>query len=106
MSFTLKLLILSGVLWLSAISFIIYAWISYSRQRLVLRYIANRLTKIEALLTHPIPTKKTEEVPHSSSAKEPLPSPETIITIDKNEPLSKYETVNLPDEININFVDR
>lgn len=105
MSFTLKLLILSGVLWISAISFIIYAWRSHARQQLILRYLAHRLTKIESLLTQIAPPPKKEEASTSEKSAE-APHPETIITIDKNEPLSKYETVNLPDEIDINFVDR
>ena len=102
MSVVGKIMILSGTLWIFAVAFIIYAWIIQKRQQLLLKYIAGRLKHIESLL-QPAP---------QSPATEPAPSrkkntkPETSITIDKNEPLSKYETVTLPDEININFVDR
>jgi len=105
MSFTLKLLIISGVLWLPAIGFIIYAWRSHARQQLVLRYLAQRLAKIETLLMHALPPSLEKDTSSSKKSDE-TSHPETIITIDKNEPLSKYETVNLPDEIDINFVDR
>ena len=98
-----KLMILSGTLWLCALAFIIYAWILQARQQAILRYIATRLRRIEQLLQPPVPseTPSTNPQPKKNTAK-----PETRITIDKNEPLSKYETVTLPDEIDINFVDR
>jgi len=102
MSVMEKMMILSGTLWVFAVAFIIYAWIIQNRQQLLLKYIAGRLKHIESLL-QPVPQPQTPEpVPsHKKTAK-----PETSISIDKNEPLSKYETVTLPDEININFVDR
>ena len=91
MSFAEKIMILSGTLWLTALAFIVYAWMTQMRQRAILRYIARRLDGIEQAL------KPAKTLPRAT---------ETQITIDKNEPLSKYETVTLPDEIDINFVDR
>ena len=96
MSAVEKLLILSGTLWLVAIALAIYVWIMHARQRAILHYIAGRLAKIEQALTPPKPSarKSSDEA-----------SPKTVITINKNEPLSKYEKVTLPDNIDINFVD-
>ena len=89
-----KLIILSGAIWLIAIAAIVYACILQARQRAILRYIAARLTKIEQLLTPQKPAQPSAEKPQK-----------TVITINKNEPLSKYEKVTLPDNIDINFVD-
>jgi len=97
-----KIMILSGTLWIFAVAFIVYAWIIQRRQQFLLRYIAARLKRIESLLEPP-PAAEVSDTP--SGNKKPL-KPKTSISIDKNEPLSKYETVTLPDEININFVDR
>ncbi|MBQ7413101.1 MAG: hypothetical protein IJV07_02355 [Alphaproteobacteria bacterium] len=104
MSFMEKILVLSGTLWLSAVGFIVYAWIVQARQQQILRYIAERLAAIDKKLS---PTTEKRISSSASSAEQLIKStPETMITIDKNEPISKYETVNLPDEIDINFVDR
>ena len=102
MSVMEKMMILSGTLWVFAVAFIIYAWITQNRQQLLLKYIAGRLKHIENMLQPPDPPSSSK--PTSSPKK--AAKPETSISIDKNEPLSKYETVTLPDEININFVDR
>ena len=101
MSVMEKMMILSGTLWIFAVAFIIYAWIIQNRQQLLLKYIAGRLKRIENLLQ---PSDTPSPKPASSPKK--TAKPETSISIDKNEPLSKYETVTLPDEISINFVDR
>jgi len=100
MSVMEKLIFLSGTLWLSAIAFIVYAWITQARQNAVLRYIARRLDSLEKRLKAPESDASQTQPPIKPN------HPETSISIDKNEPLSKYETVTLPDEININFVDR
>ena len=101
MSVMEKMMILSGTLWIFAVAFIIYAWILQNRQQFLLRYIAGKLKHIESLLQPQQP-----QVPESLPSDKKNANPKTSITIDKNEPLSKYETVTLPDEININFVDR
>ena len=104
MSITEKLMVLSGTLWLCALGFIVYAWILQHRQEILLRYIATRLKQIEKLITQN--TAPDLGAPSPAPASSSRSKPETSISIDKNEPLSKYETVTLPDEININFVDR
>lgn len=102
-----KLLILSGTLWLSALAFIVYTWIMQVRQQAVLRYIAYRLAGIDKSLKGLTPAVKLPRASVEPTAEKPsAPTPETVIAIDKNEPLSKYETVSLPDEADINFVDR
>ena len=104
MSFMEKILVLSGTLWLSAVGLIVYTWIIQTRYQQILRYIAGRLADIDKKLSSP---SEQSAGPLTSSPEQPPKSaPETLITIDKNEPISKYETVNLPDEIDINFVDR
>lgn len=95
-----KILILSGTLWVVAVGFVIFSWILQARQQAVLRYIAVRLEALEKKVGQPV--KRSEEKP----AGQPSLPPETTIAIAKDEPLSKYETVTLPDEIDINFVDR
>lgn len=112
MSLIEKLLVLSGTLWLSAIAFIVYTWIVQTRQQVVLRYIARALMQINRRLAdlapadrlRPTPPEPASPVPDTAgSAFVTPPAPETTMSIDKNEPLSKYENVALPDEININF---
>ena len=95
-----QLLVLSATLWGIALLFIVFAWLALYRQQTILRFIARRLATIE----RSIRTLQNPAAPIAPPSRKS--SPETKITIDKNEPLSKYETVNLPDEIDINFVDR
>lgn len=113
MSLIEKLLVLSGTLWLSAIAFIVYTWIVQTRQQIVLRYIARALMQINRRLADRAPVDRAQPVSASPVPTAPAsaagsafvtpPPPETTMSIDKNEPLSKYENVALPDEININF---
>lgn len=114
MSLIEKLLVLSGTLWLSAIAFIVYTWIVQTRQQVVLRYIARALMQINRRLADRAPVDRSQPVSASPVPTAPAsavagsafvtpPPPETTMSIDKNEPLSKYENVALPDEININF---
>jgi hypothetical protein len=101
MSFLEKILILVGTLWLTTIGFIIYMWILQTKQQLILRYIAKKLTDIEKNTQ-----KQSTEKKETEKTKEPeTRKQETVVTISKNEPMSKYETVNLPDEAEIKFVD-
>jgi len=100
-----KIILLSGILWLTAVLFAIYIWFLLYRQQVLLRLIGRRLTLLENRIK-PMPKTPEASDSHPTSEKKKHTEPETQITIDKNEPLSKYETVNLPDEIDINFVDR
>ncbi len=99
MSFMEKMLVLSGTLWLTTIAFIVYMWVYQAKQQLVWRYIAQKLAEIEKNIKQPLKQEKIQnEVPE-------IKKQETVVTISKNEPMSKYETVNLPDEAEIKFVD-
>lgn len=99
MSLTEKMFVLSGTLWLTVIAFIVYMWLSQAKQQLVWRYIAQKLSEIEKNLKQQKPQeKKQNEVPAEKKQ-------DAVVTISKNEPMSKYETVNLPDEAEIKFVD-
>ena len=99
-----KIIVLSGTLWFSAVAFIIYSWVVQVRQQQVFRFIAKRLISIEkALTTQPSP-KTTQPAEDKLPPKEE--APKKTLSINKNDPISKYETVTLPDEININFVDK
>lgn len=99
MSLTEKMFVLSGTLWLTVIAFIVYMWLSQAKQQLVWRYIAQKLSEIEKNLKQQKPQEKRQnEVPAEKKQ-------DAVVTISKNEPMSKYETVNLPDEAEIKFVD-
>lgn len=106
MSFMEKIVVLVGTLWLTTIGFIIYMWLLQAKQHLILRYIAKKLADIEKN-TQPQSLEKTNtQKPEDEKAEEPeIKKQETVVTINKNEPMSKYETVNLPDEAEIKFVD-
>jgi len=103
MTLTEKIILLSGTLWLSAIAFMAYTWILQARFQTILKALFRKIDHLEKMLVD------SEKIPQKSvpvAKKQGKPHTETTIKIDKNEPLSKYETVTLPDEININFVDR
>ena len=99
MSLTEQIFILIGTLWATIIAFIIYMWVLQNKQQLILRFIAQRLAEIEKHMP------KEEQKKDKQEAKPFLKKQETVVTINKNEPMSKYETVNLPDEAEIKFVD-
>ncbi len=92
-----KLIVLSGTLWLSAIAFIIYAWVVQARQQVILYHIARYLRHIDKMLQVKSETEKT-----TLDTEEKI---RTVMNIDKNEPLSKYKAVTLPDEVDVKFVD-
>ena len=92
-----KLFVLSGTLWLSAVAFIIYTWVVQARQQVVLYNIVRYLRHIEKILnTKNEPEKQVSETEEKER---------TVVNIDKNEPLSNYKAVTLPDEVDVKFVD-
>ena len=108
MTLSEKIILLSVTLWLSAIAFIAYTFIVQARYQNILKVLFKKIDRLEKILLStkqgsiPVPELQGERA--EKTLKKSVP--ETTIKIDKNEPLSKYETVTLPDEININFVDR
>ena len=101
MSLEEKMLIMLGTFWLTTIAFVIYLWFLQAKQQTVLRYIAHKLLNMEKILKD----KKEEKQDVVDIIKSVEKKQETIVAISKNEPMSKYETVNLPDEAEIKFVD-
>ena len=103
MTLSEKIILLSATLWLSAIAFIVYTCIVEARFQKIFKTLLHKIDRLEKALS-------SQQSPEKSTPSPDIPvqksKPETTIKIDKNEPLSKYETVTLPDEININFVDR
>jgi uncharacterized membrane protein len=81
--------VLFVVFWVLSVAFIIFSWISLLEQRRVYKSIYARLDKIaEALKIYTKPVRAT------------------TVSIVKDEPISKYEDVTLPDDVNINFVEK
>lgn len=91
--FLFFILFLFAMLWAGAISFILWAWHAQRRQQALARHFYKRLERIEALLARPAPSAAQQEA-------------EPTLEINTNEPLARYKSVTLPDEIDINFVER
>ena len=107
MTLSEKLILLSATLWLSAIAFMAYTFILQARFQTILKLLLKKIDRLEKTLSPGAVSQPPQPVqPTPSKTATQKSAPETTIKIDKNEPLSKYETVTLPDEININFVDR
>lgn len=83
--------VLVFLLWGGAVSFGIYAWVIMQRQQQVFRHILARLERLdEALLMQ----KKKEAMK------------KTALSIPKDEPVLKYASVSLPDDVEISFVEK
>ena len=102
MSLIEKMVVLSGTLWLTIVAFVIYMWVLQAKQQLVWRYIAKKLAEIEKKINQTI---VPENILTEKNVEHEIKQSETVVTISKNEPMSKYETVNLPDDAEIKFVD-
>ncbi len=81
-------------LWLGAIWFASFAVRILKRQDALYRSIAGRLGVLERALG--------EAVQKSDAIRESLAQ----ISIPVNEPIAKYESVTLPDDANIRFVEK
>jgi len=106
MTLSEKIILLSATLWLSAIVFMAYTFIVQARLQTILKALFQKIDRLEKAFTPPKSIGESAPDTPAPKAQKGNKAPETTIKIDKNEPLSKYETVTLPDEININFVDR
>ena len=105
MSLEEKMLIMLGTFWLTTIAFVIYLWFLQAKQQMILRYIAKKLSEIESIVKKTKKTTVLEKSTTEDGVEPEIKKTETVVTISKNEPMSKYETVNLPDEAEIKFVD-
>jgi len=92
--------VLFVLIWIMAVGFIVYAYFYHEQQRKVLRYIAVKLS----LLSDKNTARPTPAVQQQDTPEQPQPAPhKTKMTIDKNEPISKYESMTLPDEVDVTF---
>lgn len=82
--------ILAFILWLVSIVFVVFSFILLRRQHVVFKHIVMRLERLdEAILAQ----------------KKEL-AQKTRVSIPKDELISKYESVSLPDDVQISFVEK
>ena len=90
------------LLWVLAVGFIIFSGILFYRQQLIFRHILKRLNHLEVMVSQPI----AQPAEQSQPVKTPQKTQETHLSIMKNEPISKYESMTLPDDVQISFVEK
>jgi hypothetical protein len=98
--------ILAFLLWVLAVGFIVFSGILFYRQQLIFRHILKRLQHLEIMVGQPIvqPTAPISE--QSQPIKTTQKTQETRLSIMKDEPISKYESMTLPDDVHISFVEK
>lgn len=94
--------ILALLLWVLAIGFILFSGVLFYRQQLIFRHILKRLKGLEDLM-HQASVQSEASVENVPA--EPQPQ-ETHLSIMKNEPISKYESMNLPENVHVSFVEK
>ena len=62
--------------------------------------------KNERMLFKKLVSLQQETAEKLAAVTKPLKKTETAISIDKDEPLAKYKTVVLPDDIQISFIEK
>lgn len=82
--------ILVALLWLICFAFTVFSFIVLRRQQIVFEHIAARLERLDEAL---LGGKKKQ------AAK-------VQVSIPKDEKISKYESVSLPDDVQISFVEK
>lgn len=90
--------ILSFLLWGLAVGFVLFSGILFYRQQLIFRHILKKIKTLEELLE--------KQMVQVDAAQQNVPSQETRLSIMKDEPISKYENMVLPDEVQISFVEK
>ena len=86
--------ILALLLWALAVGFVVFSGILFYRQQVVFRHILGRLKKMDEALASSVPSMTSQNVTQSR------------LSIMKDEPISKYETVTLPDNVQVSFVEK
>ena len=86
--------ILALLLWALAVGFVVFSGILFYRQQVVFRHILRRLKKMDEALASSVPSMTSQNVTQSR------------LSIMKDEPISKYETVTLPDTVQVSFVEK
>lgn len=82
--------ILVALLWLICFAFTVFSFIVLRRQQIVFEHIAARLERLDEAL---LGGKKKQAA-------------QVQVSIPKDEKISKYESVSLPDDVQISFVEK
>lgn len=85
------MIILTVSMWIACVTFILFSWKMTIRQNKMFSYILMRLDRLGSLKTDDSFKEKSQEI---------------SLSIAKDEPLSKYQDVTLPDDIDISFIER
>lgn len=88
--------ILSFLLWVLAVGFILFTGILFYRQQQIFHHILKRLKQMEKMIS-----QYAENQPN-----EVKPVTQMRLSIPKDEPISKYESMTLPDDVQISFVEK
>ena len=100
--------ILALLLWFLAVGFILFSGILFYRQQLIFRHILKRLKSLELMVEQLVsqPVDWSQSVHSTEQAQEMPKMKETHLSIMKDEPISKYESMTLPDDVQISFVEK
>lgn len=98
------LLILFCALWTVAMSFLVFSFLTLKRYQKMMRFIAVRLEGIERRLPLSPSLPKTD-TPSKKKTPDATADETKQFVISKDEPLSKYADVSLPESVRIDFVD-
>lgn len=90
--------ILAFLLWALAVGFILFSGILFYRQHLIFRHILKRLKMLEMTLAGHDTPDLTQNRPQKPQ--------ETRLSIMKDEPIAKYESMTLPDNVQVSFVEK
>ncbi len=88
--------ILSFLLWVLAVGFVLFTGILFYRQQQIFHHILKRLKQMEKMMTQQTETQSTQK----------QQMPQVRLSIPKDEPISKYESMTLPDDVQISFVEK
>lgn len=94
--------ILAFLLWVLAVGFILFSGILFYRQQLIFRHILKRLKNLEMMMGQSMGQVNTSPETANVVSKQQ----ETHLSIMKNEPISKYESMTLPDNVQVSFVEK
>lgn len=83
--------VLAALLWVLSVGFILFSWSLLNRQQQVFRHILARLERLDDALL---------------ARRASMPKQKTALSIPKDEPIKKYASVSLPDDVEISFVEK
>ena len=90
------------------VGFILFSGILFYRQQLIFRHILKRLKLLEEMIGQVgVQTSvQSEDINVVIKPQEVQKTQETRLSIMKDEPISKYESMTLPDDVQISFVEK